>query len=743
MTSHDLSPDLTTTPTPTYPPAAQSSQRHHHSAITVSPSPLSPSHRLSGSRTQPASSAAFSSTGSAATQPAMAMTAPAMSQSSSFPGIGAGETSSFDLPPMPVPYEDFHFSLDLPENVHASDLSLLQNQTDFHGLFGTSSAMHTPSIVSGSALFGSATPLVRTPAPLVSQEPQPPHAEAESSSMGAAGQLGSEDAVMTSMQLDTPASSASSSSTLRAGPPPPPDFEPPPGHDGGAFSFNSLLGGQGGPGGASFDQSHYPGQHLQQMQQQQQYPGMASAPMASGPAYHPHPQALKGNFGSSVQPLFEPSESDFLSNFLEGFESSWNFNPTLPDNMPSFAAAAQQAGGNGYLGPLAKTPPPAALDGTLGNFSTPRGPNGNSNGNRRKSTAKKNPLSPSHDGPSVQLQRGASAADSSFAAFGGHLNEMEDEEEDELDGGATSLGTKRSSFARIKAGGPKRRGSLAHLDGGNATSGGHLVWPANAGMQAPDANSRGPPPLLSHQTQPPMLHLQRVPPALSSSSSSIKARGSFQKQESPTSDSGGDTSTPSKDQLGSRRDLLTDKEKRQNHIMSEQRRRNHIREGFAELVSLLDLGRSYGARGLGLSSGAGTGIEDEGLDDRTDVSSDEESDEEAAALAKARRKKARAKRNALLAAAAAGGNGAAAAAAARGRGKGRGRGGSAGGGAGSKSAVLFQAVDLVKWLESRNESIEEECRLLEEEAGMGAGPVVEEGATAGAASGATKVVAAA
>lgn len=295
MTSHALSPDLTVTPTPTSP---QSSRSRHPSAPSYPYNPTSPTHTFSGSQPQPTPSSVLlsSPSGSGPAHPAMAMTAPAMSQSSSFPGVGAGETSSFDLPPMPVPYEDFHFSLDLPENINASDLSLLQNQTDFHGLFGTSSAMHTPSIVSGSALFGSATPLVRTPAPLVSQEPQPPQAEAESSSLGgAAGQLGSEDAVMTSMQLDTPASSASSNSTLRAGPPPPPDFEPPPAPDGSAFSFNSLLGGQSGQGSASFDQSLYPGQHFpqQQQQQQQQFPGMRAAPMVSGPGYHSHPQYLR------------------------------------------------------------------------------------------------------------------------------------------------------------------------------------------------------------------------------------------------------------------------------------------------------------------------------------------------------------------------------------------------------------------------------------------------------------------
>lgn len=164
----------------------------------------------------------------------------------------------------------------------------------------------------------------------------------------------------------------------------------------------------------------------------------------------------------------------------------------------------------------------------------------------------------------------------------------------------------------------------------------------------------------------------------------------------------------------SKRELLSDHEKRQNHILSEQRRRNHIREAFKELVDLLESGREFGARGLGLSSGAGTGIEDEGLDDRSDYESTLE-DEEPTATAK--RRKAKAKRRAAMEAILTSGgrmnNGTAAT---RGRGKGRGRGGSAGGGAGSKSAVLFQAVDLLRWLEGRNTVIAKQIHELEEAA---------------------------
>lgn len=156
-------------------------------------------------------------------------------------------------------------------------------------------------------------------------------------------------------------------------------------------------------------------------------------------------------------------------------------------------------------------------------------------------------------------------------------------------------------------------------------------------------------------------------------------------------------------------------EKRQNHILSEQRRRGHIREAFKELVDMLEAGREFGARGLGLSSGAGTGIEDEGLDDRSDY---ESTLEEEGASAAAKRRKAKAKRRAALEAARrAGASGKAVSAAivngSGGRGKGRGRGGSAGGGAGSKSAVLFQAVDLLHWLDGRNALLSQHVEELE------------------------------
>lgn len=312
----------------------------------------------------------------------------------------------------------------------------------------------------------------------------------------------------------------------------------------------------------------------------------------------------------------------------------------------------------------------------------------------------------------------------SSAAFGTHhLDDMDDEDEDGSTSygkgpGAGALGSKRSHAAlNGRIGDEKRRGSLAISQQQAESS-----LQGNVGFMPPSAAWSA-----FSQQQQQQQH---------SSSHSRHARA-------PSSSASASASAADL----AKRELLSEKEKRQNHILSEQRRRNHIREGFTELVTLLDLGRLYGARGLGLSSGAGTGIEDEGLDDRTDVEScEEESDEEMRAVARQRRKKARQKKTqalqaakaaALAAAAAAGGPGsssaaaaaaAASAAASRGKGKGRGRGGSAGGGAGSKSAVLFQAVDLMRWLAEKNAKVEEECRLLEEAAGSGPEPIQVPGA---------------
>ena len=111
------------------------------------------------------------------------------------------------------------------------------------------------------------------------------------------------------------------------------------------------------------------------------------------------------------------------------------------------------------------------------------------------------------------------------------------------------------------------------------------------------------------------------------------------------------------------------------------------------------MGRQYGARALGLNAGAGTGVEDEELDDRTDT-------EEDLMLCCDEEVMMRRKRNALRRARTRQSHGR------HTRGKGRGRGGSAGQ-AGSKSAVLFQVIDLLAWLDGRDAHLERDIHELE------------------------------
>lgn len=141
--------------------------------------------------------------------------------------------------------------------------------------------------------------------------------------------------------------------------------------------------------------------------------------------------------------------------------------------------------------------------------------------------------------------------------------------------------------------------------------------------------------------------------------------------------------------------------KRTSHVASEQQRRNNVRENFNALAELLEEGRKHGARALGLNAGAGMSVEDEDLDDRTDTEEDLSLCLDEETIQRRKRNAQRRARNRTNS----GRN-------ARVRGPGRGRGGSAGR-SGSKSAVLFQAADLIYWLVSRNRELAEEARTLE------------------------------
>ena len=114
----------------------------------------------------------------------------------------------------------------------------------------------------------------------------------------------------------------------------------------------------------------------------------------------------------------------------------------------------------------------------------------------------------------------------------------------------------------------------------------------------------------------------------------------------------------------SRKTPLTDSQKRSNHILSEQKRRNAIRSGFKDLVDLLAAGEA--ASGIVVAP--------------PEAEPDPED--------KGRKKKA------------------------KGSGRGRGRKGDAGAGA-SKSVVLEKAASYIRWLERGNEGLEAEVRRVE------------------------------
>jgi len=136
-------------------------------------------------------------------------------------------------------------------------------------------------------------------------------------------------------------------------------------------------------------------------------------------------------------------------------------------------------------------------------------------------------------------------------------------------------------------------------------------------------------------------------------------------QNRPRSDSSGSTGSASQGVKGERRAPLTEAEKRTNHILSEQRRRNQIKVGFASLVELIAAGEDV----------SGITVRDSAKVD------------ESAAGGKKKGSNA-------------------------GAGRGRGRKGDVGGGA-SKSVVLQKAARYVSWLEKGNDEIEAEVRRVE------------------------------
>lgn len=422
-------------------------------------------------------------------------------------------------------------------------------------------------------------------------------------------------------------------------PPPPPDFEPPPG--------SSLFASE--------------------------MMGLSDESAGDKP------------IASAGGPLFDSKEKSMLSNFLEGLE--WNFDPVLPEGMPSFAAANEMANLSRNMeneGPMLGAVPASAKRNSGQPTSSGSGSGSATTSSQSPHDTSSSATSPAgsgrghkrnkHSGTQQPFASHAHDSHSTASAAFGNIPSWMDEHGNRED--FAMPGGKRTSGhlpGQDKGQGGEGLIDLRHLSGLHAD-----MFRIGAGLETVTA--------MAQEGQ------------LKSESGSGKKVKTEHDDDAPNrvrQDSTGADSGAG----GNKRELLTESEKRQNHILSEQRRRNYIREGFKELVVLLDDGRSLGARALGLSSGFGSGVEDEGLDDRTDVEEDDD------ILAVGRKKPPKKAKKV-------GPNGT------RARGKGRGRGGSAGGGAGSKSAVLFQAVDLIRWLNGKNEALTRQCEELEKLAGI-------------------------
>ena len=128
---------------------------------------------------------------------------------------------------------------------------------------------------------------------------------------------------------------------------------------------------------------------------------------------------------------------------------------------------------------------------------------------------------------------------------------------------------------------------------------------------------------------------------------------------------------------------LTDSQKRSNHILSEQKRRNAIRSGFKDLVDFLVAGEAASGIILGPPGSSSQSLQQQ---QQQEAAAQAQADEEAAANGKKRKGK--------------------------GTGRGRGRRGDAGANA-SKSVVLTRAADYILWLERGNRALETEIERLE------------------------------
>lgn len=345
-------------------------------------------------------------------------------------------------------------------------------------------------------------------------------------------------------------------------------------------------------------------------------------------------------------PLFDTTESVLLNNFLtsmDGPSDSFLFNPVLPPGMPS--------------------PPPALL--------------------RREDVRERETLgdevdnmrlggrlgSPHDAGVSVKEEE---VPDDSL---GGYHSGVQDEADRERAGvktrGAAGGQAGRGSGKKVKvddsnsdvemAGGP------ASDDAGESTATTSASKPRRPPRSSASARPPARRPSVARQQQQqqqrtPATSLAPTEPRASTfapapeRTPSLSPSASESDPYTATAAAGGDKKAP-----------LTDSQKRSNHILSEQKRRNAIRSGFKDLVDLLAAGEA--ASGIVVAP------------PEPEPTADEPAD-------RGRKKKA------------------------KGSGRGRGRKGDAGAGA-SKSVVLEKAASYIRWLERGNEGLEAEVRRVE------------------------------
>ncbi|ORY53390.1 hypothetical protein BCR35DRAFT_310525 [Leucosporidium creatinivorum] len=445
----------------------------------------------------------------------------------------------------------------------------------------------------------------------------------------------------------------SSTSSTRALPDQPgayEDFEFPSPFDFDGLFSSSALAGPSGPSGnpfspSSFSPAYQPSHSPAPPRVDSPNPfPFASSSSNAAPAVPP--AAPEPNTGGS---LFDPSETALFSSFLNTLDVDPNFlfNPVLPPGMPSPPPAVM---------PKEESTERERLGTEVGGLSlgapASRGEVGGWSQSTREVDVKPiippevqepQPLEPFEDEPSDE-------------------EEAEDDTEGDPDfqeGSKAPLGRgrrTRASAQQAASGRGSKKARVQKEEEGEETVGEDGdVEMAETGEET--TTSMGPPSTTTRR------RTSRAPAARRGSTSAasrpvVKPRASTSTlQRSPSFD-------PAASPPIDRKAPLTETQKRSNHIQSEQKRRNAIRNGFKDLVDILSAGE--------LASGI--------------VVAPPEADDDGTGAGKKKKGK--------------------------GTGRGRGRKGEVGAGA-SKSVVLNKAAEYILWLERGNEGLEQEVERVE------------------------------